>query len=182
VRESILVRIGADPPARIWSGVGDLLIIGDALEDGPVVYLGGAELISAPDFQQLINGTAERLDVTVSGVTAETIRLAIDEAPTVKGASLHLGTIQFDESWQSIGGINWQAEFRVDTLTITSQAVEQGRTRSLTLSIGTDDTGRSGASMAFFTDADQRRRSPTDKFCDHVSGITAGTSRRFGPK
>jgi hypothetical protein len=119
--------------------------------------------------------------VTVNGVTAETIRLALEEAPSVKGAALHIGTVQFDEDWQTAGAANWQAEFRVDTLTVSSQASEQGRSRSITLSIGTDDTGRSRAPIAFFTDADQRRRSPTDKFCDHVAGITGGTSRRFGP-
>jgi hypothetical protein len=38
------------------------------------------------------------------------------------------------------------------------------------------------APMAFFTDADQKKRSSTDTIFDHVAAINAGTSRRFGPK
>jgi hypothetical protein len=64
---------------------------------------------------------------------------------------------------------------------VGSQASGKGRTRTVSLSVGTDETGRSRAPIALFTDADQRRRSPTDAFFDHVAGITAGTSRRFGP-
>jgi len=160
------------------------MLLDPVLEDdlSPVIYFGGGELISAPDFQQLINGIAERLDATISGVTAETVRLALEESPSVKGAALNIGTVQFDDDWQLSGTVAWQAEFRIDTLTVSSQAAESGRTRAIALSIGTAETGRSRAPVSFFTDADQRRRSPTDRFCDHVAGITAGTSRRFGPR
>jgi hypothetical protein len=175
------MRIDAPDPARIWSGVGDLLVLADDIEPEDSIYLGGAALVSAPDFQQLINGTADRLDFTLSGVTAEIIALAMDEAEGVKGAALDLGTIRFDDDWQQVGSVTWEAQFRCDTLTVGSQSADQGRTRTISLSVGTDDTGRSRSPLALFTDADQRRRSPTDAFFDHVAGITAGTSRRFGP-
>lgn len=180
MRESIIIRIDSDPPARVWSGVGDLLVGSDDVEPEDSVYLGGSELISAPDFQQLINGIAERLEITVSGVSEETLRLALEDAPSVKGARVDFGTVRFDEQWQVLT-ITWENRFRADTLTLGSQPGDEGRTRSITLSIGTDDTARSRAPAAFFTDADQRRRSPTDAMFDHVAGISAGTSRRFGP-
>jgi hypothetical protein len=180
VRESILIRIASDPVARVWSGLGDLYVPADFVEDEGGIYLGGGELISAPDFEQLINGTAQRLEITVSGVTAETIRLALEDAPSVKGADVYIGTVQFDDDWQQ-GAVTWEGGFRADTLTVNSQAADQGRTRSIALSIGTDDTGRSRAPLAFYTDADQKRRSPTDRFFERVASISAGTSRRFGP-
>jgi hypothetical protein len=180
MRESFLLRIAADPPARVWSGNGDLVIPADTIEASAATYLGGGELLSAPDFQQLIGGTAERLDITVSGVTAETLRLAREDADSIKGAAVHLGTIRFDDDWQQ-GAVVWEDGFRVDTLSVNSQSGDESRSRTITLSIGTDDTGRSRAPIAFFTDADQRRRSPTDAFCDQVAGISSGTSRRFGP-
>jgi hypothetical protein len=181
MKESVLVRIASDPVARIWSGVGDLQVSADSVETEDSIYLGGAELVSAPDFQQLINGTADRLEFTLSGVNAEIVALAQEEAESVKGAALDLGTIRFDDDWQPVGIITWEARFRCDTLTVGSQAGDSGRTRTITLSVGSDDTGRSRAPIALFTDSDQRRRSPTDAFFDHVAGITAGTSRRFGP-
>jgi hypothetical protein len=181
MRESILIRIDCDDPVRLWSGIGDLPVDADDVEPEDAVYLGGPDLISAPDFQQLINGTADRLEFTLSGVTSEIIALAIEEAESVKGATMHVGTVRFDDHWQQTGPITWEAEFRCDTLNVGSAPSDNGRTRTITLSVGSEETGRSRAPITLFTDADQRRVSPTDAFFDHVAGITAGTSRRFGP-
>jgi len=181
MRESVLVRIASDPPARLWSGVGDLFVPADAVEPSGAIYLGGADLVSVPDFQQLINGTADRLEFTLSGVTASTLALAVEESASVRGAPVDLGTQQFDDDWQPLGPVKWEARFRADTLTVGSQPGETGRNRTIALSVGTDDTGRSRAPISLFTDQDQRRRSPTDAFFNQVSGINAGTSRRFGP-
>lgn len=182
VRESYLLRIASDPPARLWSGYGDLEVQADIVEPEPAIYLGAGELLNVPDFQQLINGTAERIEITVSGVSDETLRLALEDAESTKGAAVHLGRIDFDKDWQQIGVVEWEGLFRADFLTVDSRSSPEGRTRSITLSIGSGDTGRSYAPQAFFTDADQRRRSPTDAIFSHVAGIAAGTSRRFGPK
>jgi hypothetical protein len=176
MRQSILLRIASDPIARIWSGVGDLVIPADIVEASPALYLGGGALVNIPELEQVINGTANRLDITVSGVNTETVALAIEESASVKGAKVHVGNVYFDADWQ-IDDVEWIAVLRADTLT----PARQGSTRSITLSMGTDDTDRSRAPVAFWTDADQRRRSPTDRFFDHIAGISSGTSRRFGP-
>lgn len=180
MKESYGIRIDCDPPARVWSGVGDLLIPADIVESEPAVYWGGGDLVSAPDFQQLMNGVAERLTLTLSGVTGESQRLALEDAASVKGARVHLVRFDFDDDWQ-LDGVEYEAVFRADSLTVGNDEGPNGRTRTITLSIGTEDTDRSRAPIAFWTDADQRRRSPTDRFFDHIAGITSGTSRRFGP-
>jgi len=176
MRQSVLFRIAADPVARIWSGVGNLDIPADIVEPSPATYLGGGSLVNIPELDQVINGTASRIDVTVSGVSTATLALAIEESASVKGAKVHIGNVYFDDDWQ-IADVEWIAVLRADTLT----TARQGQTRSITLSIGTDFTDRSRAPVAFWTDADQRRRSPTDRFFDHIAGISSGTSRRFGP-
>lgn len=181
MRESVFLRIDCDDPVRLWGGLGDIWVAADDVEPEDSIYLGGGELLSAPDFQQLINDTAERLDLAVNGVSPTAYKLAIEEAESVKGARVDFGTAQFDEHWQQIGPIVWETVFRADTLTGAGQPGDNGRILSLTLSIGTDDTDRSQAPIAFWTQSDQHRAFPTDNFFDHVSGITAGTSRRFGP-
>jgi hypothetical protein len=183
VRESYLFRIDCSPPARIWSGVGSITIPADAIETTGGTYHGGGAMLNAPDFQQLINGAAERIEFQVSGVTPEMLALATTEAASVKGAKVHLGRIEFDDNWQQTGTVEWEAQFRCDSLTVASQdGGQSGRNRTITLSVATDDTNRSMAPMAFFTDADQKKRSSTDTIFDHVAAINAGTSRRFGPK
>lgn len=181
VRESYLLRIASDPPARIWSGAGPLVIPADIVEPAAAEYMGASELLNVPDFQQLINGVAERLEFTVSGVSTETLRLALEDAASTRGAAVHLGRIDFDENWQQLGPVEWEAVFRADSLTVDSQGSGNGRKRTITLSVGSGDTGRAYAPQAFNTDADQRRRSPTDAIFSHVARLTGGTSRRFGP-
>jgi hypothetical protein len=181
VRESYLLRIASDPPARIWSGVGDLPIPADIVEPEDAVYLGVGSLVNFPDFQALINGVAERLDIIVSGVDVETLALATTEAESVKHAAVHFGRVDFDEDWQLLG-VEWEGVFRADILATDSNASDGKRVRTITLSVGTEDTGRSYSPRAFFTDADQRRSRPTDAIFSHVAGISQGTTRRFGPK
>jgi hypothetical protein len=178
VNRNVLIRIGTTPPARIWSGIGDLQVPADGTEtEDAARYLGGGELLDGlNDIEQLINGTAARIDINVSGVAAATVKLALEEADEVKGATVDIGVAEFDDLWQLVG-VTWQAQYRADKLSITRQE----NTRVITLSMGSDDTGRSRTINAYWTHADQIRRSPTDLFFDHVSGINAGTSRIFGP-
>lgn len=182
VRESYLLKIDTIDPARIWSGVGMLEIPPDRVEPLGATYLGAGELLSVPDFQQLINGVAERIEFTVSGVSDETVRLALEDAPTVRNAAIYIGRIDFDENWQQVGPVEWEATFRADCLVIDSTSSGGKRTRTLKLSAGSDDTGRTYAPAAFFTDADQRLRSPDDSFFDHVARLSNGSSRVFGPR
>lgn len=176
MRKSILFRIASDPVARIGSFVAPRIIPADIVEAEPALYLGGGDLVNVPDLEQAINGTASRIEITVSGVNAETLRLAAEDAASVKGAPCHVGNAYFDDDWQ-LTEVEWLAVLRADFLTTARQGTT---TRSITLSLGTGDTDRSHAPIAFWTDRDQNRRSPGDRFFDHQAGITAGTSRRFG--
>ena len=180
-RESIVARIDCDPPCLLWSGVGPLPLPADAVLPEDAIALGGSELINVPDFQTLINGTAERLDFTVSGVSEETVRLALEDAPSVRGARVDIGIVQFDEAWQ-VEAVEWEGVFEARALSVTRPVSQDKPQRSITLTIAQGDTTRARAPFSFFTDADQRRRSPDDAVFSHVASISAGVSRRFGPK
>lgn len=182
IRESVVVRVDSDPPALLWSGVGNLLLPADGVLSAPEIALGGGELVSVPDFQQLIGGTVERLDFVVSGVDEHVIRLALEDAPSVRGARVDIGTVRFDDAWQ-LGSVVWEQVFEARSLSISRpQADVSGSvTRSITLTIVQGPSTRARAAIAYFTDADQRRRSSDDAIFSHVAGINLGTSRRFGP-
>lgn len=181
-RESIVVSVACDPPVLIWSGFGNLVLPADAVLPIPSIALGGGELISVPDFQQLVGGTAERLDIAFSGVDEETVRLALEDAPSVRNARVDVGTIQFGADWQ-VASVEWENTFEARSLSVSRPRVEGNgtATRAITISIAHGSTTRSRAKLSFFTDADQRHRSATDAIFSHVAGINAGTSRRFGP-
>lgn len=181
-RRILLVRFSTDPVARICSGVNPVIIPADAVEteDG-AKYLGGGKLADVPDLDQLINGTASRIDITVSGVSAATLALFTGESAGIKGCRVDIGICYQDDAWQ-ISDVEWVGQLRCDTPSIDDKPGSNGgRTRSIGLSLGTDFTDRSTAKISYFTDADQRRRSPDDQIFDHVAQLNAGTSRPFGP-
>jgi len=181
MRESFGIRIDSVPVARLWTGFGDLPVPADIVEAAPAVYLGGGELLSAPDFEVPINMTAERIDIQVSGVSASILPIFLEEAATVKGAKVHFVRFYFDDDWQ-LEEVEYDAVFRADKITISSEGEDGNRTRTITLSIATEDTNRNRSPQAYFTDQDQRRRSPTDAIFSHVSQITQGVMRRFGAR
>lgn len=181
LQESFALRIETDPIARVWSGHGDILVPADIVESAPAVYSGVGDLLNAPDFDQGINYTAERIEIQLSGVSSRMLALALEDAATIRNARVHFASFRFNEAWQLVE-VEYEAVFRADKITVNSQDDDGERTRKITLSIGTEDTNRSRAPMAYFTDQDQRRRSPTDAIFSHVSGINQGTSRKFGPR
>lgn len=179
-RRSILFRLAADPVAWVWSGHGRLHIV-DENDPLGATYLGAGALLDVPALKQLVNGVADRLDFLLSGVSAETLRLAREDAPSVYGAELLIGEVTFDEDWQLVGAPAWIWRGTADVLTVESQDGGQIRTRSIRLSVASADTRRSNPQPAFYTDQDQRRRSDDDAIFSHVSLIRTGAKRRFGP-
>lgn len=181
-RESFVFRLETDEPAMFWTGHGDLLLPADDVLPEPTLVPGGGDLVSLPDVEQLINGTAQRVEVTLSGVSQEAVALAAEEALQVSGAPAFVGRIQFDEDWQPRGPVVWEWTGEGRGIMVGGEGSEDGRTRSITLKLGSGDTTRSRAPLSFFTDSDQRRDFPTDAFFSHVGAINGGTSRRWGPK
>ncbi|MFT4056294.1 MAG: hypothetical protein QM681_17455 [Novosphingobium sp.] len=181
LRESFALRIETDDPFRMWSGHGDLIIPADIVETAPALYVGGGQLLNAPDFDQGINYTAERIEIQLSGASTPMIAMAVEAAAQVTNARVHFITMRFDQAWQLVE-VEYEAVFRADKITVSGQDGDDQRTRTITLSIGTEDTNRNRAPMSYFTDQDQRRRSPDDAIFSNVSGINQGTSRLFGPR
>lgn len=176
MNRNLLIRIGVPSVARLWSGNGPLYLPADGIETtDAALYLGGGELLDGlTDVEQLLNGTAARLDLSVSGVALETVTLAQEEF--VAGSLVDIGVIEFDDLWQPYPA-SWTAQYRADKLGVS----HTGAQRTITLSMGSEDTGRSSSPQAYWTPADQARRSPSDRIFDRVPGINAGTSRYFGP-
>lgn len=181
-RRSILWRLAADPVCRLWSGAGWLDMPGDDLDPGGARYFGAGALLQVPALKTLMNGLADRQSFGLSGVSAETIRLALEDRETVEGASLHVGYVDFDREWQVDGGAVWTWEGVADVLSIESKGDDGGRQRTISLSVASADVLRAVPQLAWFTHADQQRRSPGDNFFDRVAQLSAGATRRFGPR
>lgn len=178
-RESFVFYIATPDPAVFWSGHGPLLLPADDVVPDPVVIMGAGELVDIPALEQLINGKAQRLEVTMSGVSEETVAIAAEEALSIAGSAVSIGRIEFDDAWQIVN-VEWEWFGEARGLSVSQQS-DQGRNRAITLSVVAGDPSRRRPALAFFTDADQRYDFPDDAVFSNVAGISQGTTRRWGP-
>lgn len=182
IRRSYILRIDTDPVVRLWTGFGDLATPADAVDPSGATWQGSGGILSLPAIRSLIGGVSDRVAFTVSGVDAETLRLAREDKDEVEGAEVRLGYVLFDQHWQLTGGVTWQWRGVADILSIESATDDDGqRTRSIRLSVAGADTRRRNPRLSFWTDQSQRQRSSDDAFCSFVSQISISVTRRFGP-
>lgn len=183
VRKSYVLRIATNPVVYVWTGNGLLDTPADAVDLSGATWRGAGRIIQLPALKALINGVSERVGFTLSGVSADTLRLAQEDKDEVDGADVRIGSVEFDAQWQLTGPIAWEWRGTADTLTVESAAGEDGsRVRTIALSVAAIDNRRANPRYTFWTDAAQRLRSSDDAFCDHVAQISNSVSRRFGPQ
>jgi hypothetical protein len=173
-RHSYVIEVDTADPVRIWTGHGGLQV-------GATFYDGTGQIIDLPDIKALINGIADRLDITISGVSEDAVRLLEQDRNTIPQSPARIGRVSFDDEWQETG-IEWLWRGVADTVTINSQPSDNGRIMSFSFGFASGNTRRSNPRIAFFTDADQRKRSADDAFFSHIGQISAGTTRKFGPR
>jgi hypothetical protein len=181
-RHSYVFRLAVDPVLYLWTGFAPLDTPGDAIDPDGARWIGGSQILDIPALKLLLGGAADRVDFVVSGVDAQTLRLVQDDRAEVQDASVMIGRVSFDGDLQIEAPIAWEWRGVADVLTVESKYAEEGRARRITLSVRSGDTRRNNPLPAFFTDADQKRRSADDDIFDHVAQITTGVTRRFGPK
>lgn len=170
---AVLLKIGAaGGDLRIWTGIGDLEIQTDGIDAVGGPYQGIGLLSSVPPLRQLVGGAAERLEFSLAVADGPVFDLADDEADDIINAPVDLGLVFFDADWQLTGPAAWLWAGSADVPSIGQSSDEAQITRSITLSVGTALTDRTRPVLTYFTDADQRRRSPTDRFCERVAGYT----------
>jgi hypothetical protein len=182
-RIGVFFRLATDPIVRIWLGVGAIEPGVNVYDAVGATYLGFGEIQSVPNFKQLINGAAERVEFTLSGVSGDVLQIAANgDAQDVKGKELAVGFAIMGADWKLLGPIRWCANYVADYLGIEQQPVEDPNgdaVRILRLSCGTTFTGRRRPKFSYFTNRDQQARSPGDRFCERVQIYATGFSKTW---
>lgn len=181
-RAGLLFRLSTAPVVRLWGGIGDLEVDPDLIElEVGAVHAGIGELTGLPQLSQLINGVAERVEFSLAGagVTAQVAALAGAEAEAVRGAELNIGLLVFDANWQRLSPVLWLWAGVADMVGVSRGDQKGQPVRTISLSAGSLLTGRRRPGHRYFTDADQRRRSPDDAFFDRVKLYNAGTTKTW---
>lgn len=181
VRPAFFLLLKSEPTIRVWSGIGDFALEADNIETEGGEYLGFGELQNLPQLKQLINGQADRVDFTLAGaaVNRDVVRLASEEADSIRNKTLHLGMLVLGADLQPVSPVAWLWHGEADTLTLTRDDSQGQPVRSMTLSAGSMFARRRRPGISFWTDHDQRQRSSDDAFCDRVAIYSAGTTKTW---
>ena len=176
-RVGVFFRLEITPVARLWLGVGACLAGIDATDGSGATYSGLGEVLDVPRFQQLINGAAERVEFSLSGVSPAVLALAASGSDEVKQAPMLVGVGLFDSTWALIEQPTWIRRYVVDYLAVSVEATEAGIMRAVKLSCRSFMTGRRRPSVSLFSDDDQQTLSPGDLFCERTVLYTATTQK-----
>lgn len=171
----IFVRIDTNPALHVWFGVEDKTARFDSIDPDGTVYIGGGYLIGIPTLEMLVNGTADNVDFTLSGITPGVAAKTLDSIPPVRGAAVQLGLMTLDDYYQPMGPIipvwNGTASHESEA----GQAADNGdMSVTLTLSVVAGSVTRSRAAQSLWSDAQQKAFLPTDDFCKQVQRLSRG--------
>jgi hypothetical protein len=172
-RTGIFFRLDVEPVQHLWTGIG--MVAADDAIAGDAVYRGFGELTNIPAVTQLVNGVADRIDFIISGVSSAAMAAAAREADLVRGERVDLGLGFFDADWQFIGMV-WLYQGEADVLTTVLDGSSGSVARTLKLSVGSAMTGRRRARQSVYSDFDQQRRHPGDRFCERMRRYSQGVS------
>lgn len=175
-------RLETDPVIRLWLGFGNIFASANVLDPSGAVYQGFGEITNLPEFTQMINGAAERVEFTLSGVSGDVLQLAAGgDADSVKGKRVSVGVGIFSSEWELLGAPHWMANYRADFLSIKQEPTDQSSNvvRVVTLSCGTLLTSRRRPALSYFSDEDQVARYPGDRFCYYTPKYATNFNKQW---
>jgi len=178
-RIGVFFQMDTDPVIRLWLGHGKIEPGVNVYDGAGATYTGFGELQEIPVVRQLLNGTAERVEFRLSGVSGDVLAIASTDAEAVKNKRTLVGFALMGNDWQLIGPVHWLAKYTSDFISIEQQAadIDQPIVRTITLSCSTRFTGRRRAPFAYYTDQDQQARYPGDESCEYVSNYAHGFTK-----
>lgn len=165
-------RLETDPVVRLWLGFGNIFASSNVFDPDGAEYTGFGEITSLPEFTQMVNGAAVRVEFVLSGVAGPVLQIAANnDADSIKGKRVSVGMGIFGPDWQLLGAPHWLANYRADRLTIDRPPVSDPaapRLGTISLSCGSELTDRRRPNFSYFSQNDQTARSPGDNFCEYV--------------
>jgi hypothetical protein len=171
VNLAIFFRVGADPVLHLCLGVNDIPAGIPVLDPDGTVYTGAGQLLSIPDLESLINGIADKVSFSVSGVAQAFSEFFIENAPPVLGALCTVGLAVLDERYQIVGSIVSLWEGMADYWAMEQQPqsdVTKPLMRTIALVCSSGYSARGFARLETYTSQAQKLKYPTDDFCNNV--------------
>ncbi len=182
-RMATFFRLDTDPVVRLWLGFGSIEPGVNRYDLTGAEYMGFGEIQNVPAAKQLINGKAERVEFTLSGVSGDILAIASGgDADQVKGKRVSVGFALMGSDWQLLGPVKWTQNYTADFLTIQQSVTddpEQPIVRTVSLSCGSLLTARRRPALSYFSNQDQQNRHPGDRFCERTPAYANGFAKNW---
>lgn len=177
----LFLHVATDPPLHIWFGVNDIPSRIDSVDPSGTVYLGGGRLIGVPSLEVLVNGTADSVEFTLSGIDPSTAATMADSIPPVRGCAVYMGITTLDQYYQPMSDIIpiWKGTASHTGESSPSVTGNEGKTTTLSLAVTAGERTRSRPSRSLWSDAQQKAISPTDDFCKSTSRLARGIQAKW---
>lgn len=178
----IFLRIDTDPALHIWFGVNDIPAGFDSVDPEGTVYLGGGRLIGLPTLEVLVNGTADSVEFTLSGIDSSTAAKTMESIPAVRGANVTLGITTLDQYFQPMSAIIpiWEGTASHTGEASPTATGDQSPSITLSLTVVTGEATRSIPARTLWSGAQQKALSSTDRFCDETARLDRGVQPSWG--
>lgn len=173
----VFIRVGLASPLRLAFGVNDVAITVPVVDPGGTVYLGAGIFLDIPQLEILLNGLADKVSFSLSGISPEVANELLDSTTEVLGAPVMVGLAPLDAQWQPLSQIVPMWTGTADYMSCQMQAErDPGKSRvySVTLMTVAGDTSRSSADLTTYSDQTQKRLYPTDRFFERVKNYFLG--------
>ncbi|WP_375549442.1 hypothetical protein ABWI01_03365 [Oceanicaulis alexandrii] len=183
-RFALLFRLATPSPVRIWSGPGELPVPSDPTVetvDG-ALYQGLGALPDLPTLESLFNGTASRIDLSLSAPdeNGDLAALADSEAVSARERKAVFGIWPLDKDWQPVGPVRWIWRGVSHGTSVNQDGSDPARpTSTVSISIGSRFTGRRQAKALFWTPTDQALDAPGDRGFDNVAALSEGVEKKW---
>lgn len=174
----IFLHVATDPALHMWFGVHDIPAKIDSVDADGTVYLGGGRLNGLPTLEVLVNGTADNVEMTMSGIDPAAAARMLESIPAVRGRDVFVGLTTLDQYYQPMSNIIpvWHGTASHVAESSAPVAGNQNRSISLSLLVTSGEGTRSRPSRALWSSAHQKAQYPTDKFCDQTPRMARGVA------
>lgn len=190
VQARAFLFIDAAVPVRAWTGVGGYRLPPDAVDTEGGRYLGVGWMRDWPVLESLLNGAADSVTFTLSGVDARTLALVDAAAGDVEGRRAWLG-VQFCGPRYARRPVRWIKALRVDQAGAREAGLQgagpQGSggvavESAVTLTLGSAHTSRRRAQPVYWDHASRQRLFSGDMGMALVGRYGPGATRAWPPK
>ncbi|TDT94925.1 hypothetical protein DFO45_2683 [Azorhizobium sp. AG788] len=163
VRMSVLIHFDfLSGPVRCWPGTGPIVSGGHTWTGLPF------ELVTINPGTPSVDGAAEAMSVTVSGVSPLFVSKALAEASDAIGRRLQMFMQFFDADWQPLDG---PISLRRGKMTGFSGSDSGPKTRTLTVNAEGPFTARGRPPATYLSSTTQQARFPGDRGCEFLPGL-----------